>query len=270
MIARHARASLAIVATIALLSPRPARAQQTCANAYESAQELRRAGDLVRSRAELRLCERTCPKKLADDCTAWRGEVEAELPSVVLAAFGDDGRPRADVRVTLDAAPLADAIPKGPIELNPGAHVIVFEAADGARAEVTIDLARGDKSRAITARLVRPAPRPPPAPPPPPPSRSPLPYVLGAIGLGGLAAGAILGVVGQVERARLAGSCAPSCDKEKQVDPIADKWWAGAAAAIAGGALLGTGIVVYVAEGRAARPVRVTLAPASILVGGSF
>ena len=44
-----------------------------CAAAYEQGQQLRRQDKLSASRSQLQVCEQTCPKALAADCTRWRG-----------------------------------------------------------------------------------------------------------------------------------------------------------------------------------------------------
>jgi hypothetical protein len=258
-----ARAAGALLVSLSVLGSAAAQAQDTCATAYESAQELRRGRELARSRVELRLCERACPKKLAEDCSGWRREVEAELASVILDARDAEGRTIVGARVTADGAPLGASIPAEPVELDPGAHVLVFEDEAGGRVRVEIKLAPGEKGRAVSVRFPRPPPPLSSAPPPPSArAHSAAPYVLGIAGLAGLTAGAILGIKGQVERASLERSCAPTCNKATQVDPIATEWLAGAVSAVAGTALLGAGVAVWVGEERAGRaPARVVLAP---------
>jgi len=249
---------LALAAALALLLPSPAaRAQETCAMAYESAQELRRGHELSRSRTELRLCERSCPKKLAEDCTAWLRDVEAELATVLLDVRDADGQPLARVHVTADGAPLVDAIPTEPVEIDPGTHTLVFEDETGARAQAVVTLAPGERGRGVSVRFPRPVAAPLPVVPLPPAPvavhHSPAAFVLGGLGLAGLAAGAILGIKGLVDRSNLAATCAPGCNLMTQVDPIAREWWGGAGAAIAGGVLLGSGIVVWVVEERSGK-----------------
>jgi hypothetical protein len=271
-----ARSSLAAAAAIALLAlPRAARAQDTCAASYESAQELRRAGELVRSRAELRLCERSCPGALAADCTRWQLELDGQIASVSLAAEGADGAPRDKVRVSIDGAPLVEAIPKDPVEIDPGRHVLRFEDETGARAEATIEIAAGEKSRPVKVRFPAPAkPATQPAPSAPPlPAPSPRgPWILLGVGGLGLAAGAVLGIVGQVQRSDLEASCAPNC-KKARVDPIAAEWEIGAVSAGVGAAAAGAALVWWLAgksPPKAAAGFVLLPGPGSISVRGSF
>jgi hypothetical protein len=267
--------SLRAGAAVALmLLAAPARAQETCASAYEGAQERRRAGELTRALADLRLCERACPKKLAGDCETWRGEVEAQLASVALTAIDAAGKPLTRARVLLDGAPIAEAITAEPIVIDPGKHALAIDDGAGGRAEAEITLAPGEKGRALTLRFAPRAPRAPVAPPPPPPrAHSAVPWVLGILGLGGLGAGAVLGIKGQVEKAALEKRCAPNCDKAIDVDPIAREWWAGAAAAIAGGVTFGAATAVWFWEERSAKAppqVRVVVGPAWAGIAGAF
>jgi len=266
----------ALLAATALLLTRGARAQDTCATAYEAAQERRRGHELSRSRAELRLCERACPTKLAEDCSGWRREVEAELGSVVLDVRDAAGQAAPGVRVTLDGAPLVSGVAGEPVEMDPGKHTLLFDDASGRHAEAEVTLAPGEKGRAVSVRVsLRPLPAPllAPARPPPAVTHSPAAYVLGIAGLLGLSAGAVLGIKGQVERAGLAQSCSPRCDRATQVDPIAAEWWGGAIAATAGAALLGIGGAVWIAEGRtggSAALVSVVPGPGWVGVVGRF
>jgi hypothetical protein len=248
------------VAAVLLAGP-AARAQDTCATAYEGAQELRRTHELSRARTELRLCERACPKKLAEDCSTWRREVEAELSSVLLDVRDADGQPLSRVHVILDGAPRIDVVPTEPVDLDPGPHTLIFEDDAGARTQVAVTLAVGERGHPIAVRFPRvivPGPLPSPLPKPSPSlaaiHHSPAAYVLGGVGLAGLLAGGVLGIAGQVARANLvATGCAPRCDETSQVDPIARVWWGGAIAAIAGGVLLGTGVAVWVGEARSGK-----------------
>ncbi len=265
------RRALVLAVAAAIFASAPARAQDTCASAYESAQELRRSRDFVRARADLRLCERSCPKKLAEDCSGWRLEVEAELSSVLLDVRDAGGAELARVRVSIDGAPAVDVLTADALDLDPVAHTLDFQDATGARARALVTLAAGEKGRSVSVRFPPPhAPLVPLAPSPL--SRPPVPsaptahtawsYVLGGVGLAGLVVGAGLGVAGQVERANLQTSCAPYCNKATQVNPIADEWLGAAVAAAAGAALLGGGVAVWFVERRPAEaPAKLSLLP---------
>lgn len=238
--------AIAISTAVFVTLPRIAAAQEACATAYESAQERRRDHELVRSKAELRLCERVCPTELAADCTRWRGEVERDMPTVKLAATTFDGQPKTAVRVALDGVPLVASIDDTSIEIDPGARLFQFTDATGAHVEVRLQITERQKDYVVKAVFPKPLETPPIAPPPDvtPVSRSPVVYVIGGIGLAGLAVGGVLGIKGQIDRSDLRGTCAPNCAKGR-VDAIATEWTGGAIAAGVGAAALGTAVVLW-------------------------
>ncbi|MEO6420602.1 MAG: hypothetical protein ABIP39_14405, partial [Polyangiaceae bacterium] len=90
-----------LVFTSGIAASRDAFAGDTdrCVNAAEQAQRLRRDGHLRSARESLVACAReTCPGPVRVDCKQWLGEVDADLPSIVVRALEDDGRAITDVR----------------------------------------------------------------------------------------------------------------------------------------------------------------------------
>ncbi|WP_437986846.1 hypothetical protein [Sorangium sp. So ce117] len=240
-------AAFAAAATL-LAGPR-ARAQgvgETCAASYEQAQQLLRDRALLRARAELRVCVSACPATLARDCQSWSEQVERDMPSVALSATSADGRAPGRVRVLLDGAPLVDALPKDPIELDPGRHTLTFEDAAGTRVVTVVTLPPGDKALPIAVRFPAPAPAPsrPAAGADAPPVRQRWPLVLVGVGAAGLGVGAFLGVKGHLDRSELRSRCAPGCPAE-DVEAIDLTWKAGAISAGVGFLAAGLGAVLY-------------------------
>jgi hypothetical protein len=116
-----------------LAAPREARSQspddvtRSCAAPYESAQQHRNAGDLLKSRDDLRRCSATtCPALIQSDCTSWLAQVTEAIPSVVFMAKLDD-ESVLDVSVSVDGAAVAAQLDGKPVELNPGLHTFSFE-----------------------------------------------------------------------------------------------------------------------------------------------
>jgi hypothetical protein len=117
----------------ALATSREARSQstddttQSCVEPHQSAQQHRNAGDLLRSRDDLRRCSATtCPALIQNDCTTWLAQVVDAIPSVVFVAkLDDDGV--FDVAVSVDGKPVTPQLDGKPVELNPGLHTFVFE-----------------------------------------------------------------------------------------------------------------------------------------------
>lgn len=233
-------------AVLTLLAGSSARAQgvgDTCADAYEQAQQLMRDGALLRSRQELRVCMSACPAELRRDCKAWLEKVQRDMPSVALSATSAGGRTPGRVRVLLDGEPWVEVIPSEPVELDPGRHTLTFEDGAGTRVDAVVTLSRGDKALPIAVRFPSPAPRPAPRPAIAP-ERPSWPLVLVGVGAVGLGAGAFLGIKGHVDRGEL-DACKPACPPD-EVDAVARTWTAGGIAAGAGALVAGVGMLLYV------------------------
>ena len=100
---------------------------KACVVAYESAQETRNAGNLLKARDDLRRCAATsCPTLIQNDCTTWLAQVSEAVPSVVFAAKVD-GESVFDVVVSADGKRVADQLDGKPVEVNPGLHAFAFE-----------------------------------------------------------------------------------------------------------------------------------------------
>jgi hypothetical protein len=270
-------------AWIAITRSTPASAEpvgEICATAYEQAQQLRRKGELLRSRADLRLCRSTCPTALVHDCERWLTEVEQQLPSLRLSARSADGRDPGKVRVLIDGAPLLDELTFAPVDVDPGKHTLRFEDSTHRHVEVSIEVLLGQKNQAVEALFppIEAPKKPPPSaapslpsPPSPPASTSgsALAFVLGGVGLSGLGTGAVLGIKGQIERSELRERCAPRC-KQSQVNAIATEWLVGGIAAGAGALVLGSAVALFVTERPSKRPraPSVSLAVAQGSAGG--
>lgn len=208
------------------------------------------------------------------------------IPSVIITVRGS-----ADARVTIDGAevPAAALGVKRPVD--PGAHVVRATAAGFTASEVTLTLLEGKaEAVTLELKLERPEPAavppaavPPPPPvalPPPPPIAVALPppitslppaaaergpsgqKVLGLVALGvgaaGLGVGAIAGGLAIGKHASLvetcvAGRCKPS--QKAAVQPNVDAYHAlgavSTAGFVAGGVVLGTGVVLLLTAPRA-------------------
>ncbi|CAN93553.1 putative membrane protein [Sorangium cellulosum So ce56] len=237
----------ALGAAVTLVASSRARAQgvgETCAASYEQAQQLVRDRALLRARAELRVCVSSCPATLARDCQRWSEQVERDMPSVALSATSADGGAPGRVRVLLDGAPLVDALPKDPIELDPGRHTLTFEDAAGTRVVTVVTVPPGDKALPIAVRFPAPALSRPAVGADAPPVRQRWPLVLVGVGAAGLGVGAFLGIKGQLDRSELRRRCAPGCPAE-DVEAIDLTWKAGAISAGVGFLAAGLGAVLY-------------------------
>jgi hypothetical protein len=203
-----------------------------CAAAYEQGQELRRQDKLSASRSQLLICEQNCPKALAADCTKWQAEVEALMPTVRLRARDALGQP-IGARVFVDGALLLDQLVDAPVPVDSGDHTFRFESPSGVTADVHVSLHGAERAREIEAVLAPAvvAVAVPSARRSIPPSA----YVLGAMGVAGLALAAGLSLKGHLDAGHLRSTCAPGCAPD-QVDSIAtlyDVAWVGAGVGVA-------------------------------------
>lgn len=237
------RAAIAVVVVIAAdVLPRAASAEEgdACVSAYEGAQEAKRAGQVVRARSELRLCQRSCPAALAKDCASWLPEIEARVASLKLDVRGPGGREVLRARVLVDRQPLPEgAALSTPWELDPGAHSVLIESPGALPARQSILLQNGERS--VLRITLAPAPVEPP-PRPESGARRATPtaaYVVGGAGVLALGAGAFLGIKGHLDAAALRDRCAPFCE-QSEVDSISTQWVVGGALAGAGALALGT------------------------------
>ncbi|MCC6897557.1 MAG: hypothetical protein IT377_01205 [Polyangiaceae bacterium] len=220
------RRLLAVTLTGAVLSfsagARADATKQACVQAYVDAQRLRKADKLTEARQKLEVCaDEACPATVKKDCKPWLEENEREQPTLAFAALDLAGKKTGAVRVIVDGAKLGDQLPSGPLKVDPGAHKIRFEADGLEPIEVEVSLQKGEKAREVLADFSKQKPSAAsPAPDAPAPVALPssgrktpvLVYVLGGVGVLGLASFAYFGSTGKSEEDDLADSCAPKCD----------------------------------------------------------
>ncbi len=199
--------------------------RQECKAAYESGQELRQRGKLLDARMRLAACAAgSCAGFIQRDCAVWTSEISNELPSLVIAARAGG----AEVAVLLDGAPLSGTVMGVPLEVDPGAHALRFEAEGYRPLDVKVVATIGQKKQRVDVELepvaaVAPAAAVAPEPQPAPPAAvvaesrpgSPRLRVAGVVLLG---AGAVVGLAGGVlglftfgQEQSMAASCSPVC-----------------------------------------------------------
>ncbi|MBI3203212.1 MAG: hypothetical protein HYZ29_16860 [Myxococcales bacterium] len=128
--------------------------KQACVTAHSSSQELRKAAKLKEASDQLVACARPeCPSAVRADCAKWLGEVQSEVPSVVIVATDANGGDVADVRVLVDGSQVASELTGQPIALNPGKHTLRFER-DGANPVLRQLLLRvGERNRRVEVQF---------------------------------------------------------------------------------------------------------------------
>ncbi len=205
---------------VAMAAP-PAAPDSTdaCIQASDEGQVLRDQGKLIEARSRFLTCARdACPRLVRTDCVAWLADAESRTPSVVLSAEDPAGHDTADVKVTLDGAPLSDHLEPRAIPVNPGPHRFRFTmGAEGAAqplaVEVTVILREGEQRRAVAAHF-NPGGEATPAPASARPTREVVgaAIALGAVAVVGGGLFAYLASSAQSTADTLRATCAPSCN----------------------------------------------------------
>ncbi|MFT3772802.1 MAG: hypothetical protein QM820_46020 [Minicystis sp.] len=256
-----------LVMAIVLAAPRlHADTVGACVRAADEGQALRDQGKLLAARERFLACSRdACPRLVRTDCAGWLADVDARIPSVVLAAADAGGRDLTDVTVTIDGAPRSDGTSGRAVPLDPGTHRFRFTRPSGAAVEETVILREGERGRAVTARFGEPR-VPPPALPPAPPPEMGRSAIVAAIALGGVAASgagifAGLATSAKSNLANLRATCAPNC-QQAQVDAVrAKEIGANVALGVGIAAAVAAAVVLIVRPGDAPKP------PASAWLG---
>lgn len=206
---------------VAVLAPR-ARAEavttqaappsnEQCAGAYEQGQELRKSGRLVEARDALRVCARDeCPGFIHDDCLAWHGEVQAELPTLVFSATSG-GRDLTDVTVQAGSRVLASRLDGEVVELDPGEYELVFTAPGLAPQRRHFVVARGERNRLVRVDLTPAETEASPEATLAPQRSLTVPAIFAGVGLVGIGGFVGLGAWGRSSESELSDGCAPQC-----------------------------------------------------------
>ena len=207
-----------------------ADALQVCSDAYTKAQEERLAGHTFSARSQLQVCAQdTCPETVVHDCTQWLTEVEATLPTIVVSAKDNAGRPVPHVEVFLDGVSIPAQQLTQPIFLDLGAHNLRFEAPGYESVQLNPFLRAGDHDLQVSAalqanRAVAPVPAPSADAAPARAGRSvPAPAIvfaaLGTVALGGAI---YFGLSASSRYNELKSECDPHCS-QSQADSVHTK-----------------------------------------------
>jgi hypothetical protein len=218
--------------------------KRNCIEAAESGQQLRSSGQLIEARKALAACTASgCPAIVRRDCGRWIEEVDAAQPSVTVKLEDSAGVDTTDGRVLVDGAPMLRGADGRATPVDPGVHKFVWVREAGNVVQELV-VREGEHNRVILLRVPSPASGTPdtskPLPPPPPRARSPLPYVVGGLGIALAGTGGILWGIGLHDRSNLSTSCAAAhtC-AQNDVDASRTKL-------IVGDVLMGVGVIAIV------------------------
>jgi hypothetical protein len=262
-------------------APRPALADDAaCIAGAEQSLASRKEGKLHEALRQLATCAAAgCPAEVKAECARRIAEVDAAMPTLILAAKDGAGNDLHDVKVSMDGAPLLATLDGRPVAIDPGAHTFRFELAGQAPVEKNLVLLEGDKDRresVVIGPVVAHPPEQPPATPPPSPGWSTgrvVGLIVGGAGVVGLGVGAIFGAFALSSQNREKSDCPdPSCSPLGRKQASADYDTAKSDATgstiafVAGGALVAAGAVLWLtaprSEGAPEPTPRLGLAPA--------
>lgn len=246
-----------------------------CLAAAKDGQTFKIRGQLSTARANLEMCaDEACPRMIKQECMRWIEEVDRAMPTIVFAAHDAAGHDLVDVAVKLDGALLSSRLDGKAVPVDPGPHVLRFEAGGLLVRTEHIVAREGDKNRVVDVTLREEAAVVGPPVHEAPIRRSPVPWVLGGIGLVALAAGVGVGVASILYANGLHDGCGQTAAGCQQSD--VDLGWgmyvfAGINDGLAG-ALILTSAIMLITHKAPARSAAFVVTPTlgGLSLGGTF
>lgn len=124
-----------------------------CINANEDSLSLRKEGKLLEARRALSACAAsTCPDAIEQACRGRIPELNGAIPSVVFDVKDASGRDVLAAQVSVDGQP-AVAVGLTAMALDPGPHVLRFQASGQPAVESHVVLREGQKDQRIAVVL---------------------------------------------------------------------------------------------------------------------
>ncbi len=225
--------------------------KNACIEADASGQELRLKSQWREAALRFKQCTRlVCPAPIVQDCVDRYDDLQAAMPTLIVAAKRPDGTDTVDARLLIDGIEVTRELPATAIEVDPGVHVVHLEHDGWASSAQTIVLREREKDGRIVFRFAETAPSP---------ARSGPSNALGiALTAGGAVAtgvGIAFVVAGLADRSVLLGEpCADTrtCSPD-EVNIVQRDYVIGAIVAGAGLVALGVGVWELLSPARRAR-----------------
>jgi hypothetical protein len=190
-----------------------ARADTTdqCITESETGQRLFLERHFVESRPHLVACGRAqCPAVVTRDCVERLRQVEASIASVLLSAKHGDGTDARDARVFVDDAPTPYRPTGEAVELNPGTHGFRFELPGAPPVVRRLVIDEGARLQSVTATFADRASGHEEPPSSGWSTRKTVALVVGGVGIAGLAAGGVFGLLASSSLSKERTDCGPS------------------------------------------------------------
>jgi hypothetical protein len=267
------------------LATRPARAadpkMSECLSANESAIKLRGEHKLRLARDQALVCAASsCPGEVREVCQKRVVQLNTAIPSVVFEVKDASGNDVSAVAVTMDGQPFAASLSGAAFPVDPGDHAFSFEVAGQPSVQKRLVIYEGDKGRRERIQIggAHAAPTPAPETAPAPLAATPLEtsaatgfpssglgtqkivgLTLGGAGVVGVGVGSVLGLLTISAWSSVKTACgsggAGNCSASNPSTVTSDHNTAqtdgtiSTVAFIAGGALVATGLVVFLTGG---------------------
>lgn len=213
-------ATLLVVSTVAPLAS--ADEVDRCVEASERGQNARRRRALVAAREAFIECAAdSCPAIVRSTCSEWVRQVEATLPTVVVAVLSaKDKEDVPSARLTIDGRTVV--LDGTAIVIDPGAHTIDAQSEGYVRTKLDFIAREGERARILRVML-------PKAGAPPTTDRGsdvgvqPITWITGGLALAALGSFAFFGAKGASDAHELRSTCAPFCSTDQR-DAVATKY----------------------------------------------
>jgi len=258
--------------------------KEQCVKANTDGQTFRLDGKLSAARARFDACsDASCPDLVRNDCVQRRNELDRAQPTIVFDVKDANGGDVSAVSVSVDGHPLSDKLDGRALPVDPGEHTFAFAATGAPLVSKKFVIKEGQKDRRErvdlalgTAAPSTPSPAPEPTqtttPPSsttdtgspdaetPPPADSgggmsfgrKLGLVAGGLGIAGIAVGSIFGIMtfsaSSQQNTDCPGSTCSGSNRASAQNDHNDATTDGTVSTvgfIAGGALLATGVALY-------------------------
>jgi hypothetical protein len=154
--------ALAAALVLCTLVTREAQAapptKDECVDAHGKGQDARESGQLVHaSKLFLTCAQSSCPELVQRDCARFADELERQTPSVTFAARDGAQNDLPDTRVLVDGALVASRLGDGKAhEIDPGRHEVRFFHA-GREVVLDVVVTQGEKGRALVGTFPSPS-----------------------------------------------------------------------------------------------------------------
>jgi hypothetical protein len=238
-----------------------------CIAANDKGLDLRKQGKLMDARRTLTACSiAACGAQISAACQKRIGDINAAMPSIVFSPKDGAGNDVVGVAVTIDGAAEAQPLDGRSLPLDPGAHAFRFEVAGQPPTDRSFVIAEGEKDR--REKIVLGPPLAPasasttgavvtsPAQAHPGSTQKTVGFVVGGVGIAGIAVGSVFGIMASSKWSSSKSECASPSSCNSYAGAVTDHDTAvtdatiSTIALVAGGAALVTGILLEIAAPR--------------------